>query len=238
MDRKNLIVTIAMISITMVVALAVMPAQGRLAPPGNACDRQAIINEAWLAMTGQPYSCGGKYERGYFVSAWNYMASDMAAWTTVYGWYGGFYAGWAAKNPQIYGYYKGMYYTQPVGRGGQCKFFVNLILYRSGADQRLLPLWSAMFSYTRQIDYVKPGDVIITNNGPHIAIVVSVGKDSLGKVTSVSVIDSNAVPDVNFYGGDGQIGLGETIAFHTFTKSYIDSRGYRVYTGVDYYWYN
>jgi hypothetical protein len=232
--RVGIMGLVVILVVMMTSVVAVSPVAARLAPPGNRYDRQAVVNECWYAMTGQPYTCGGKWYKGYLVSAWNYMASDMSALRIVGGWYQWrTYAGWSPYytyyiNPS-YGYYGG------VGRGGQCKFFVNLILYRSEADQRLLPSWSTMWNnYSAPVDNVREGDLIFNRKWYssgwvyHIAIVVYRGS------TNVGLIESNYIEPC--WNPQTQCGIGEIISYRSITINELKTNNYRIYTGVDYYY--
>ncbi|MBI5404804.1 MAG: hypothetical protein HY976_01130, partial [Candidatus Kerfeldbacteria bacterium] len=93
-----------------------------------------------------------------------------------------------------------------VGRDGQCRFYVNLVLFRSEAywdhDRTLWPYSTYRDDYvskrmamTKPIGDVMEGDVI-QSTWPklHTAIVVKImAYNSQGKVTSVDVVDCNFV---------------------------------------------
>jgi hypothetical protein len=234
MERVKAIMSLTFIVAIIVAGFAVHPAEARLAPPGNLYDRQAVVNECWYAMSGQPYTCGGKWYNGYLVSAWNYLASDMSALRIVGGWYQWrTYAGWSPYytyyvNP-TYGYYG------CVGRGGQCKFFVNLILYRSGADQRLLPPWSTMWNYySAPIDNVREGDVIFNRKWYNSELVYHAAIVVYRSGSYVLLIESNYIePCLN---PQIQFGKGEIISCRSATIDQLKTNNYRIYTGVDYYY--
>lgn len=210
--------------------LGAIPAEARLAPTGVQYDRQAVVNEAYYALSGVPYSCTTGS------STWNYLVSDPAAywhtrdyWTIRYP-VNGYMTD--ATDPVLrkyfidgnlpaYGRYNGYL------RGGQCKYFANLLLYRAGvANVDPMPTYTTMATQTKSSSYAKPGDVLFIKNY-HTAIVTQVlkGNPATGTVTSVSVVDSNYV------GGAGN----ERIALHTLSGTELTR--YKVWTGVSYYKY-
>ena len=180
--------------------------------------RRAVVLEAFYAL--RP-SHDGSCDRtipsptgegsGRCISTWNYLASDAYAYSVVKGWYQhdcdssewsmpgdgsncrnsypfSFY-----NNVYGYGYSNGPYGF--VGRGGQCKFFANLVLYRSGAHQGRIPTYDELPSQGESnLTLVRPGDVLFRPHF-HIAIVVEVKRNSSGAVTGLDVIDSNWISD-------------------------------------------
>ncbi|MBU3964785.1 hypothetical protein KKG29_01500 [Patescibacteria group bacterium] len=168
----------------LIVAIFAMaaPAEARFAPPGNQYDRQAMVGEATYAIMG-PY-----YGPPYGTGKWNYMASDLTSQRAVVNIMGGIgtNAGWTADgvisgHPE-YGFIDG------VGRGGQCLFFVNLLLYRSEADRTgNLNNWNFIESHSTSIDNARGGDLVFRPRtlGKHIAVVYARSGDS------ISVIESN-----------------------------------------------
>ncbi len=229
MGKNSLIGTVGILLMIVMTAVAATPVEARLAPPGNSYDRQAVVNEAWYAMTGVPYTSGGKLYNGYWVSNFNYLASDRAALYTVatrYSWRT--YAGWSPyytyyQSPS-YGYY------QNLGRGGQCKFFVELVLYRSQADQRQLPTWSVMWaSYSAPVTNPKLGAVLFSKNGDLYHIVIVVYKAG----TTLGLIESNWV-DPCYYPAT-QVGRGEIISYRQVSITWLQQHNYREYVRLDYY---
>ena len=233
--KKWISVVGVLMAVMVIASVGAIAVEARLAPPGNQYDRQAVVNEAWYAMSGNPYACPTTYYKGYMVSNWNYMADDMSAQKVIVGRFGSA-AGWTAtrvaNGEKQYGYYQNM------GRGGQCLFFVNLILYRSEADQRYHNRWSTLESSSAPIDNMKPGDIIFTlkkwGKAPynHAAIVVYKSGNTVGLIES-NWVDANptATPPIGSASG------GEIISYRTTTISNLRNAGYKVYTGVDYYWY-
>lgn len=193
--------------------VVVMPAEARFAGCyDNSCDREAVVNEAYYAVTGQ----GPNFlPVGSWVGRWNYMGSDVSAQSIIYGKFGSDFAGWTAAivNNQVpYGYYEN------AGRGGQCFFFVDLILYRSGSiPENNLPInWDQIEASWKSIDYAKSGDVIFKPRsiGRHIAILTIRNGDY------ATVVESN-------------YGFTEKITHRQTTIRDLKAAGYRVYTGVD-----
>jgi len=222
-------VPVAALLISLIIGVAALaPVEARLAPPGNQNDRTAVVNEAWFAMTGQPYVCGGKYYKGYLVSDFNYMGSDTSAQKEMTKRFGD-NAGWTTQKVAD-GYY------QKIGRGGQCLFFVNLILFRSGADTRYHTNWSILEGSAAPIGNTKAGDVIFTlkkwgkASYNHAAIVVYRNGNTVGLIES-NWVDANPTATPPKDGASG----GEIISYRTTTISNLKNAGYKIYTGVDYY---
>jgi len=180
--------------------------------------RTAVVLECYYAL--RPYCSSAPYKSifGNAVSEWNYLCSDLNAYRVLKGWYGTAYSSvWSLfyiDPPWSYGCYNG------IGRGGQCRYFANLILYRSGVYQRCLPAYTS--AGLMQIRFARPGDVIQRTSGcRHTAVVVKVLEGIAGySVTRVDVIDSN------FVGGDGQ----EIIGMHQIGGT--DLSNYAVITGI------
>lgn len=211
-----------------ILGATMMPAEARLAPAGVQYDRTAVVNEAYYALSGVPYSSSiGS-------STWNYLSSDPGAywhtrdyWTTRYP-VNGYMTNandlvlrnyFIAGNLPAYGRYNGYL------RGGQCKYFANLLLYRAGvANVDPMPTYTTMATQAKSSSYAKPGDVLFRTNY-HTAIVTRIisGNSATGTVTSVEVVDSNYV------GGAGN----ERIGLHTFSGTTLTQ--YKVWTGVSYY---
>lgn len=225
--------------------------QARLA--SNA--RRAVVLECFYALRpSYDGGCDKTNYQGNCVSNWNYLNSDWSAYNTVsdsvaYGcdiaseWatydygdacypkYGAPASFWVS--PNIYGYY-GTY-----GRGGQCKFFADLILYRSETQHRLdggthtLPSSYSTMNGNAETNLAtaKPGDILFTfnegvnNNITHTAIVVELKSDGL------DVIDSNYVRDTTSTTPYDR----EVIGRHLLTWSYLQSHSYKIWKGTDYY---
>ncbi|MBI4993937.1 hypothetical protein HZC33_03245 [Candidatus Wolfebacteria bacterium] len=198
-------------------------------------NRRAVVLEAFYALRPSHDGSCDKTIAGNCVSNWNYLNNDWNAYNTVKSfsaYYPCFSSDWAYNyeicytghsnasfyiNIATYGYY-GTY-----GRGGQCKYFANLILYRSGSDQSSLPTYSVM-AQNAESDMSKtiPGDILFSTSVPHTAIVVEI------KSTGLDVIDANYITDS---GSDQEI-----IARHLLTWSQLSAGGYKIYKGISYYY--
>jgi len=217
----------------------------KTAPAGTSA-RDIVVIEAWYAMNGSRNACGGKWYTdmktglSYLCGRWNYLASDKNALNYVRGIFG-VYAGWSPTNPDVYGYCKSFGVNPPgtveVGRGGQCFFFINLLLYRSGADTNVAGHcnWSTISKQTAPIESVKTGDVIFTLTGsgepPYQAKSNHIATVSYRSSDLVCVIESNWVEGTP----NGTPGQGEIISYRETTISKLKKSGYRVFTGVAYY---
>lgn len=222
------------LTIVMVVGVAVS-SDARLA----STNRRAAVLEAFYALDPGYYGFSSKLINGNTVSDWHYLYTDLNAYRNEKPAYccdpkdGSSYASvipefFSESTLDKYSYnLRGDY----VGRGGQCKFFVDLLLFRSEAATRIsgthtLPSYSTMSAKTRYIGHARPGDVIFRITGTkHVALVVHVlsGNSDAGTVTSVDVVDSN------YIGGDGN----EIIGRHIIQGAELSS--YKIYTGVSYY---
>ncbi|MEK7195015.1 MAG: hypothetical protein AAB667_02060 [Patescibacteria group bacterium] len=211
-------------------------------------NRRAVVLEAFYALHPGHGGWSDKWIGPNCASNWNYLANDSNAYGVVKNWsgYGCSFAsvwkvsgdgcsssGWPASffnNMVSYGYgsFSGWYGS--VGRGGQCKYFANLILYRSESHQAMFPSYATMWSNTEtNLALAKEGDVILTVDQGitnHVAIVVEV-KKSGSTVTGLDVIDANWVTD------NGTTNR-EVIARHLFSLASIQGV-YRIWKGTAYY---
>lgn len=217
--------------------------------------RRAVVLECFKAL--RPTYDGGcdktitNGSGTWCVSNWNYLDNDWYAYNYMKNAYRCNSSNWRtgtetdgfgcqvyyspvsfylSSYPYGYGTYGGN--NGDVGRGGQCKYFANLILYRSGSDQNILTSYAAMnLDIPNQGDpaLAKQGDVLFTlqegsnYNIWHTAIVVELKPDGL------DVIDSNYVSDIS--GTPNR----EVIARHLLTWAYLSSHAYKVWKGVSYY---
>jgi hypothetical protein len=215
-------------------------------------NRRAVVLEAFHAI--YPPADGGCVKtipasgpNAKCVSNWNYLNDDYGKYSTVKSWYGCLSSGWAQpgdgcpanftaasffSNVASYGFGTFGGYYGPVGRGGQCKYFTNLILYRSGSHPYLLPRYSDMWTNVDMVlTNAKPGDILTTSptrNPTHTTIVVEIKYDSFGKVKGLDVIDSNWVSDM------GTTMQREVIGRHEMLLS--DYQGqFGIWKGVSYY---
>lgn len=229
MKRVSLVVALAMM---FVFGFSVLNSEARL----SSNNRRAVVLEAFYALRPSHDGSCDKFIGGNCVSSWNYLYNDYSAYSTMKSWYGCNSSVWTFSgdgsgcsypaaptsfysNVAYYGYY-GTY-----GRGGQCKYFANLILYRSGSDQRFMPSYANMWGNTESdLTRAVPGDILFAN-GFHTAIVVEIKRTS-GVVTGLDVIDANFVSD----SGSNR----EVIGRHEFKISQIQGT-YRIWKGVSYY---
>lgn len=237
--KTDKIVGMLILAITIALVMSTT-VEARIGPPGVQYDRQAVVNEAYYAVTGYWWYCpnvgAGQYDSR--TGSYNYLLSDVGAyWHTRDYWTyrypvvpymtnnGNSYLRQLFVNGDLPSY--GLYGN--LGRGGQCKYFANLILYRagvSGVDP--MPTYATMNMQSRSSKYAKPGDILFSSSLPHTAIVTKVlqGNPNSGTVTGVQVVDSNWVT------GDGN----EVIGAHNYYGSNLAQ--YKVWTGAPYYWYN
>lgn len=163
--------------------------------------REAVVLEARYALRPQIW---GPYKSLHdnAVSEWRYLTSDMAAYHKLKqpDWYGDNSSNWGMfwADPYQYALYGGY------GRGGQCVYFANLILYRSGVykakpipsyEKCRLDLEKSQ-NFTKPAHRSVPGDILRTKRGVpnHTAIAVLVLEGTPGKTASVvDVIDSNFI---------------------------------------------
>ncbi len=216
----------------MAVFAVATPVEARIGPIGAQYDRQAMIEEARFAVTGTPYTI----PIGKVMGKWNYMAYDIPAQTEIIKRITSANAGWSTPviNGNVpYGWYNDPTYGY-VGHGGQCLFFVNLLLYRSEADRRWVSQgvnhasWGYIEARWALIDNIRPksGDVIFRPQpGRHIAVVTNRNGDTVD------------ITESNYFSGNpyAQFGKGEMISHRSTTISALKTAGYRVYTGVSYY---
>ncbi len=226
-----------LLAIAMVVGMAVS-SDARLA----STNRRAVVLEAYYALNPAYYGFSSKLINGSFVSDWGYLATDLNAYNKEKGYYGRAYSSVFDIFFANIGAYS---FMGNYGRGAQCKYFVDTLLYRSEAASRFdnsdrptsmangthaLPTYSTMSTQTRYIGHAKPGDVIFIPY-VHTALVVAVlaGDPSSGTVTEVDVIDSNVIG-----GKDNEI-IGRHRIKVTWTGGASDLNAYKIYTGVSYY---
>lgn len=208
-------------------AIVTPGAEARIGPSGAQYDRQAMIEEAYFAVTG----IVGSHPTTQTLSQWNYMTYDIPAQNIIINRIGSGNAGWTTPIDNN-GYVSNGYY-QNIGRGGQCLFFVNLLLYRSEADRRAAYgdncnyCWyniDSIESHSVAIDSTRPkaGDIVFrprSHEVRHIAVVVArSGND-------VWIVESNYL---------GALG-GEVASLRQTTTGWLTQNYYRVYTDTSYY---
>lgn len=198
-------------------------------------NRRAVVLECFYALRPSYDGSCDKTINGNCVSNWNYINTDPNAYITVLGWYGCLSSNWTKSGDgsdcynnnypvsfwTSYAYYYGYYNSY--GRGGQCKYFANLILYRSESYQIALPSYSVMAQNAESnLSKAIQGDILFSTSVPHTAIVVEL------KPTGLDVVDTNYVTD----GGSNQ----EIIGRHLLTWSQLSANNYKIYKGISYYY--
>jgi len=200
-------------------AMAAPTVEARIPPSGSYYDREAIIREAYFAVMGNVNAFPGTAKQ---MGKWNYMDFDRPAQIRTIAELGGvWYAG--DTTPIIDGWVK-YGFKDGIGRGGQCLFFINLLLYRSEADRTAgkFNSWSQdIYPYAAEMigDRPRPGDIIFKradSTPQHIAIVVSRSGDNVG------VIESNG-------------GTWEAVSHRLTTITALKAGGYKIFTNVNYY---
>lgn len=182
--------------------------------------REAIKYECFYALNPGHHGGSNKNIGGWAASDWNYLASDLWAYRVLKDWFGGCSSMWKGPHSAdpTWGCWptksKGQYcfYCYPhnyglydwFGRGGQCKYFANLILVRSGTYRYKLPTYQQVIddyngsrNYTKLAGEAEVGDVLQTKwvNG-HTAVVVEILSGTPGEwSTSIDVVDSNFIGD-------------------------------------------
>lgn len=186
--------------------------------------RRAVVLEAFYALRTQHDGGCNAYIRGNCISTWNFLHDPNQwpsnAYGTVKGWYGCNPSVWAIQvtdgcpngsglasppsfysNVASYGLSTGGGYYGNVGRGGQCTFFANLVLYRSGGISYSFPaLWQMAQSVDidTNLQHAVEGDIVQAyNDGAfpnHIAIVVQIYRNG-SQVVALDLIDSNYISD-------------------------------------------
>lgn len=240
------------------IVLVVMMTFGIFIPESEARwssnNRRAVVLEAFYAL--RPSHDGGcdktiTTQGGtWCVSNWNYLNNDWGAYNTVRNFsvyqpchssvwaftWESCYAGNAGasfyNDISTYGYGTFGGSNGSVGRGGQCKYFANLILYRSASDQQVFPNYPTMWANSEtNLQTTKEGDIILVYNTNgyinHTAIVVEI-KRSGTTVTGLDTVDANWVSD------NGQSGR-EVIGRHLLSISYLQQHSYRIWKNISYY---
>jgi len=238
-------------------------------------DRNAVVLDAFYALNQKhDGTCGQSTSDGKCVSNWNFLSSDLNSYTYMKEQYGCNASDWAValdrcpNDTKVYRTVPSFYsdltdfglsaagglYGQ-VGRGAQCVYFANLILYRSGADPAQI-FNIAVMAKSQNIDTnlqdTVEGDVlqVYGDSAPgfedHVTIATQVYR-SHGAVVALDVIDSNFVTDL-YYQSGGKVGEREMIALHHFCVAtdsscpFLNQIGvlnvqghYHIYTKTAYY---
>ncbi|USN53780.1 MAG: hypothetical protein H6760_01260 [Candidatus Nomurabacteria bacterium] len=110
-------------------------------------------------------------------------------------------------------------------QGGWCKFFVNLVLYRSSygypGGHLLLPTSTYRYNNPRPVSEAQPGWILQSETLPHTAIVV----ERLGG--GLDVIDSNWIG--TYKRPDGSYYYSYAIARHEITNTELDRYDFMAY---------
>lgn len=187
--------------------------------------KTAVVYEADFAMRQNWQSVSPSWAAGStkVSSNWAYLLNDPNGYQVVKDWYPPAYdkygtlvyyaSEWHSypsfyTNMNVYSWTSlnryGAGTSETKSHGGQCRYFANLILFRSGTFQQRLPAYGKNSVGYRPYSQIVPGDIIETTwaNG-HTAVVVAVTGGTPGSsVNKVVVVDSN-------YIGDEQIGMHE-----------------------------
>lgn len=158
--------------------------------------RAAMVREMRYALSqARNNGQSNKSCAGWTAGDWNYVddpdPASRQARDAVYGRYGAYYAGSPGYGPA-----RDRCVGVSLGKGGQCKFFVDLMLRRGGGvvngrARYELPSYAAMQLEAITSD-LQPGDVIVKPSGPHVAMVYAIlARDGSGRPTMVDVVDSN-----------------------------------------------
>jgi hypothetical protein len=226
---RNGLLAVGLIIVVMF-AMATITVEARIGPVGSQYDRQAMIEEAYFSVTGVVGS--HPFPTSNLLGKWNYMDFDRPAQNLIINRIKSENAGWST--PIIDGWVK-YGFKDGVGRGGQCLFFVNLLLYRSEADRRAYSstncnyCWSYIEPRSVAIDSTRPkaGDIVFKPR-PSQHIVVVVYRD-VANPDKIWVVDSNFAtnPAPGVYN--------EVASLRPTTITWLKNNGYRVYTDVSYY---
>jgi hypothetical protein len=168
-----------------------------------------IVSEAFYALSQSRNGGSSRSYNGYTMSDWPYpLQGDCCNALGIVTNY--MYGGNIGLRGPL-----GLWLNQ-YQQGGQCKFFVNLVLYRSsygypGGHLVLTPGYSWSPSYS--VYDAQPGWIIQSPSLPHTAIVVSRLSNGLDVV------------DANWIGGNGSYAIGR----HPITWSTLNAYGFRAY---------
>jgi hypothetical protein len=228
-------------------------------------DRRAVVLEAFYAL--RPAHDGGcdKTISGNCISSWNFIDSDTGSYGYLESEYGCASSDWALtsgdpcpndtgmtvpsfySNLASYGYSSagGTGSYEPVGRGGQCTYFANLLVYRAGSytGTGVFPTLSSMWANTQSnLQTAVEGDVLQVYGdttpgfGNHVAIVVQIYRTG-STITALDTIDANFLTDT---GAANREVIGRH-AFCTVTSGcpfsgVLQIQGhYRIWKGTSYY---
>lgn len=184
--------------------------------------RRAVVLEAFYALRQKHDGGCDKTILGYCTSGWNFINDQTypgpSAFTALRNSYWCNSSDWAVRGDACYfskasspSFYSnlasyglstagGSYGN--VGRGGQCVFFANLVLYRSMTHMATFPSLKTMWANTdSNLQHAVEGDVIQLYNDSapgyttnHVAIVVQIFRTG-STITALDVIDANYITD-------------------------------------------
>jgi hypothetical protein len=250
---------LALVTLLFTITLTLFAPSGHARLSNN--DRRAVVLEAFYALRPSHDGSCDKNINGNCASSWNYVDGDQDAYKQLRSWYttkvcdasgwvyrkksetpqyaycydqwttDGFHYDSFYSNIHSYGYSTWYGSHGNVGRGGQCKFFANLILYRSGSHTKQFPSYSDMAGNSeKDLTKAVEGDILFNpKTSKHTAVVVEIKRDNHGKVTGLDVIDSNFVSD------KGSELNREVIVRHLFQLSDPKMKNYLIWKGVKYY---
>lgn len=235
--------------------------------------RRAVVLEAFYALRQVHDGGCNAYINGNCVSTWNFLNDQTYPGPYAYSALKSFYSSYndgtgcyasdwavpgeycyfaAATSPSFYSNLSSYGLSTAggvhgnVGRGGQCKFFANLILYRSEVDTSMFPLTQNMWSSNTDanLQHAVEGDVIMLHGDTgsfstdHFAVVVQIYRSG-STITALDVIDSNYISDT----ANGTSNR-EVIARHAFctvssgcpfSNVQMIQGHYRLYEGTSYF---
>lgn len=172
-----------------------------------------VVSEAFYSLNLYRTGSSNVIYHNLVMSDWNYVESDRNADKRVSWWIGGCGNRGGAGGTVTFRDWNGGY--DVCHRGGYCKYFVNLVLYRSsygwgGGQHLVLP---SGYSYATGSVYAAQPGWVLQSSAPHTAIVVRVMPGGL------DVVDSNST------GGNGNF----AISRHEISWSTLNANGYRAY---------
>jgi hypothetical protein len=210
----------------------------------QSANRLAVVHQALYALSASANGTSSQTLNGNYVGNWNWLDSDFNSYNAVKGYYNYLQNGsWTCYPsnfaisgdpcPNLTGHPVSSFYSNPggygyspivpevsYGRGGQCVYFANLVVYRAGFFTGTFPSLPNMSGNgNSNMQQVQIGDVIVryaTAYVNHVAIVVQIHTNPNGSVASVDVVDSDFFPD--YVSG---ISFPEVITRHNFTISQL-----------------
>jgi len=218
-------------------------------------DRRAVVLNAFYALrTSHDGGCSITNSAGQCLSNWNYLNNDFPTYSNLKASYGCNSSDWAVTGdpcPNLMGTVVPSFYSNllsyglssaggsygAIGRGGQCRFFANLVIERGLQASIIFPTYSAMWNNGLgvQTDLTKAAEGDILTSNPsfapffHTAIVVEIKRDGFGNVTGLDLIDSNFISDL------GTTQNREAIVRHLLVIANQPAGKYGLWKGAPYY---